>query len=215
MNKTISKINSLLVVIIFLCLSCYPTKKGPTTNHQITKDTLNLGYMYWANDMTPFGFESQYSLILRGTVTQINTPKKTHEDALYTSVNGHIAIQEIILDSKSHDIDMTNVSFIETDCFDGTSLTKGDHVLVFCVSYEGAYAITGRQSIIKILANDKRYVTSLKKYIKSSYNPTVIEQDIDLWNAVSAGEALKEYIKTTENITTTKTPIRTQAFRLP
>lgn len=175
--------------------ACSPAKKEQIVSRQTPKDTLNLGYMYWANDMTPFDFGSRYSLILLGTVAEINIPIETSEDALYIPVKGHIAIQEIILDSKSHTTDMTNIGFIESDCFEDTSLKKGDHVLVFCVSYEGAYAITGRQSIIKIPANDKRYITSLKKYIKSSYNPTVIEKDIDLWNALSLGEALTEYIK--------------------
>ncbi len=182
-------------MILIIYPACAPSKKEPTANRKIAKDTLNLGYMYWANDMTPFGFGSRYSLILSGTVTEITIPAETPEDALYTSVEGYIAIQEVILDSKSHNTDMTNIGFIESDCFEGTSLKKGDQVLVFSVSYEGAYAITGRQSIIKIPANDKRYITSLKKYITSSYNPTVIEEDIDLWNAVSVGEALKEYIK--------------------
>lgn len=189
------KISSPLLVIIILFLSCSPAKKATTATSQIAKDTLDLGYMYWANDMTPFGFGSRYSLILSGTVTEITIPTETPEDALYRSVQGYIAIQEVMLDSKSHNIDMTNIGFIESDCFEGTSLTKGDQVLVFCVSYEGTYAITGRQSIIKIPADDKRYITSLKKYIKSSYNPTVIEQDIGLWSAVSMGEALTAYIK--------------------
>ncbi|MFT5890486.1 MAG: hypothetical protein ACI9Y7_000578, partial [Dokdonia sp.] len=162
---------------------------------EIAKDTLDLGYMYWANDITPFGFGSRYSLILLGTITEINIPPEVSEDALYTPVEGRVAIKEVILDSKSHDRDMTKIGYIESDCFQGTSLTKGDQVLVFCVSYEGDYAITGRQSIIKIPANDRRYITSLKKYINASYDPTIIENDIDLWSKVAAGEALTNYIK--------------------
>lgn len=162
---------------------------------EVKKESLDLGYMYWANDFTPFGFGSRYSLIVLGTVTKIDPPSTPTEDALYTSVEGRIAIQEVIYDSKSHNRDMNTIRHIETDCFDGTSLKEGNQVLVFCVSYEGDYAITGRQSIIQIPTNDKRYITSIKKYINASYNPTVIEKDIDLWSKVVAGEALQNYIK--------------------
>ncbi len=182
-------------MIVFLCLACSPAKKATTANHQIAKDTLDLGYMYWANDMTPFGFGSRYSLIVLGTVTEITIPTEIPEDVLYTPVEGRVAIKEVILDSKSHHRDMTKIGYIGSDCFEGTSLTKGDQVLVFCVSYEGDYAITGRQSIIKIPTNDRRYIASLKKYINASYDPTVIEKDIDLWSKVAVGEALKNYIK--------------------
>ena len=191
----VQKISSLLFLAVALCLACSPTKKATIANSQIAKDTLDLGYMYWANDMTPFGFGSRYSLIVLGTVTEIIIPTEVPEDVLYTPVEGRVAIKEVILDSKSHDRDMTKIGYIESDCFEGTALTKGDQVLVFCVSYEGDYAITGRQSIIKIPTNDRRYITSLKKYIDASYNPTVIEKDIDLWSKVAIGEALKNYIK--------------------
>ncbi len=182
-----------LILLFFLTSSCKSNKNIQIK--EVKKDTLDLGYMYWANDMTPFGFGSRYSLIVLGTVTEITIPTEVPEDVLYIPVEGRVAIKEVILDSKSHHRDMTKIGYIGSDCFEGTSLTKGDQVLVFCVSYEGDYAITGRQSIIKIPTNDKRYITSLKKYINASYDPTVIEKDIDLWSKVAVGEALKNYIK--------------------
>ena len=196
MSKRILKTCSLLAVIAITYTACKPVKKSPIALSQNAKDTLNLGYMYWANDMTPFGFGSRYSLIVLGTVTKINPPSKNDKNALYTSVEGHIVIQEAILDSKAHNRDMETIGYLETDCFENTTLVEGDQVLVFCVSYEGDYAITGRQSIIKIPTNDKRYITSLKKYIDASYDPTVIENDIDLWSKLAVGKALEEYIKT-------------------
>lgn len=169
--------------------SCKPTEEV------ISKETLDLGYMYWANDFTPFGFGSRYSLIILGTVSEIHPAAIPSEDALYTSVEGRITIQEAIYDSKSHNKDISQISHITSDCFDGTGLKKGDQVLVFCVSYEGDYAITGRQSLIKIPMNDRRYIISLKKYIDASYDPTVIEHDLDLWDKVVPGDVLKNYIK--------------------
>ena len=178
---------SILLVALFLGNSCTSKKEV------ISKETLDLGYMYWANDFTPFGFGSRYSLIILGTVAEIHPPTISSEDALYTSVEGRIAIEETIYDSKSHNKDISRISHITSDCFDGTGLKKGDQVLVFCVSYEGNYAITGRQSIIKIPTNDRRYINSLKKYIDASYDPTVIEGDIDLWNNVVTGDAPVSY----------------------
>lgn len=182
------------MIITFLISSCQ-FNKGIIPSKEVKKDTLNLGYMYWANDSTPFGFGSRYSLILLGTVSEINTPLEIQEDLLYTPIEGVVTIQEVILDSKLHNRDMTKIGYIKTDCFEGTSLTKGDQILVFSVSYEGDYAITGRQSIIKIPTNDKRYINSLKEYINASYDPTVIENDIELWSKVAVGKALKNYIK--------------------
>ena len=161
----------------------------------IKTDTLNPGYMYWANDFTPFGFGSRYTLIVKGTVINIQDPTEVSEDAIYIPVEGTIIIDEVILDSKLHGKDFNNIGYITTDCFHGSSIIEGNQVLVFCVSYEGDYAITGKQSIIQIPKDDKRYITSLKKYIHASYDPNIIEKDIDLWNKTSAGEALKNYLK--------------------
>lgn len=184
-----SFIVSILSLLLFLGSSCGPTKETAS------KEILDLGYMYWANDFTPFGFGSRYTLIILGTVSEIHPPAISSEDALYTSVEGRIAIQEVIYDSKSHNKDISQISHITSDCFDGTGFKKGDQILVFCVSYEGNYAITGKQSLIKIPMNDRRYITSLKKYIDASYDPTVIESDIDLWDNVVLGNTLKNYIK--------------------
>ena len=183
----------LISISLFTTIACQSHKNTQKTI--VKSDTLDLGYMYWANDFTPFGFGSRYSLIILGTVTQIENPTEVSEDDIYTSVEGHIVIEEVILDSKSHDRNMNSIGNISTDCFEGTNLSKGDQVLVFCVSYEGDYAITGKQSIIKIPAKDKRYITSIKKYINASYDPTVIEKDIDLWREVAVGNALENYIK--------------------
>ena len=183
----------LISITLFATVACQSHKE--IQNTQIKTDTLDLGYMYWANDFTPFGFGSRYSLIIVGTVTQIENPAEVAEDAIYNSVEGHIAIEEVILDSKSHNRDMNTIGSISTDCFEGTNLSKGDQVLVFCVSYEGDYAITGRQSIIKIPTNNRQYITSLKKYINASYDPRVIEKDIELWRKVAVGDALENYIK--------------------
>ncbi len=191
--KTLCTSIALLALTLFFVSAC---KSNHTIKEiEVKKGSLDLGYMYWANDFTPFGFGSRYSLIVLGTVTELKTPSTPSEDALYTSVEGRIIIQEVIYDSKSHNRDMNTIRHLETDCFDGTSLKEGNQVLVFCVSYEGDYAITGRQSIIKIPKNDKRYITSIKKYINASYNPTVIEEDLDLWSKVAVGEALQNYIK--------------------
>ncbi len=100
--------------------------------------------MYWANDFTSFGFGSRYSLIVLGTVTEMNSSSTPPEGSLYTSVKGHIVIQEAIYDSKSHNKDISQISHIQTDCFDGTLLKKGDQVFVFCISYEGEYAVTNK-----------------------------------------------------------------------
>ena len=185
-----------LFIIPILCTVTANCQSSKNTQEKLAKsDTLKLGYMYWANDFTPFGFGSRYTLIFKGAVTGIKRPSEISEDAIYTPVEGSIAIEEIILDAKAHGRDMTTISHITTDCFEGTSISKGDQVLVFCVSYEGDYAITGKQSIIKIPKNDKRYITSIKKYINGSYNPSIIEKDIELWNNTSAGKALEDYLK--------------------
>lgn len=185
-----------ILLVAFTLLVTTACQSHKNTQHTIKKtDTLDLGYMYWANDFTPFGFGSRYSLIVVGTINTIAAPAKVSEDAIYTPVEGSIAITEVILDSKSHHRNMNNIHTITTDCFEATSLSKGDQVLVFCVSYEGDYAITGRQSIIKIPVNDRRYITSIQKYIDASYDPTVIEKDIDLWRKVAVGDALENYIK--------------------
>ncbi|WP_299767580.1 hypothetical protein [uncultured Dokdonia sp.] len=184
----------LLIAFTLLITTACQSHKNIQPN-VIKTDTLDLGYMYWANDFTPFGFGSRYSLILLGTVTKIENPAEVSEDAIYTSVEGHITIKEVILDSKSHGNDMNSIGSITTDCFEGTTLSNGDQVLVFCVSYEGNYAITGKQSIIKIPKNDKRYITSIKKYINASYDPRIIEKDIELWRKVAVGDALENYLK--------------------
>jgi len=184
---------TLIVSTLLLYTSCESHKN--TQNTTAKMDTLDLGYMYWSNDFTPFSFGAKYSLIVLGTLNTIEEPAEISENNVYTSAQGYITIKEVILDTKSHNKDLSKISTITTDCFNNTSLSKGDQVLVFCVSYEGNYAITGKQSIIKIPPKDKRYLTSIKKYINASYDPTVIEEDINLWRDVTMGNALENYIK--------------------
>ena len=199
MSKVISSV--FLSALLTLSFSCATNAPKSDIEIQFTQDTLNVGYTYWHTRNTPFDgtCDNVHSLVFAGIVSQITAP--TSDSApLYTSQEGVIAIEQMYKIKDIGEKMYASQKYMRTDCFFESGLQEGDTVLVFCYDYENAYSIPGKECIVKIDGFEDPLIRSIRMYIDSDDNPTVIKHYVGLWASHGHGRSLEGSIECWEEV---------------
>ena len=160
-------------------------------------EILDVGFTYWWHSAGPFiGLcGSEYSFVFLGTVMNIKDAYVEDQAYLFKSKSGIVKIDQILKLKAVEKETFTMQKYFESDCFYKSGLVPGDQVIVFCYEYEGFYCIPGRQSLLKIQGESDPKVKSIRSYIMSNQNPVAIEKDLDLWEQVGFGDALRQALE--------------------
>ena len=162
--------------------------------HGQQSDTLTVGYTYWWSESGPFiGLCGEpYALVFKGHIKSIKeTPIHTNT---YTSQKGSISIEEVLYSTTLAKQKYQGEKVFVSDCFYGSHLNEADAVLVFCYAYEDAYCIPGAGSILPIHRNDDAIITSVKEYITSGQNPSMLKNDKLIWEPYGLSPKITQMI---------------------
>ncbi len=160
---------------------------------KVAGDSLNIAYTYWWPASGPFvGMcGERYALVVSGTVTALDA---IQPQANFVKQRGTITLHEKLWSEATAQQKYQAEKFIVSDAFAKTGLGLGDKVLVFSYRYEGAYALPGGKSILKIDQFDGPEVQSIRKYLAAKQNPLVLQNDLGLWKKHQLDEALQRII---------------------
>ena len=186
----------ILCSFLFLMSSCEIGKKSKSDIEIVfSQDTLNIGYTYWWPEAGPFigNCSEELSLVFSGVLTKLDDPSE-EAGPLYTSQKGTIAVNQVFKMKEIGKKTYVSQGFVGTDCFFESGLKEKDTVLVFCYDYENDYSIPGKESIVKIGGFESPLVQSIRKYIDSDNDPSVLKKDIGLWASYGYGRALERSI---------------------